>query len=476
MRLSAPRSIAAGTVVVLLLARLPLLFQGLWWDEAYTVQVWGQHPDAIRDPDSYLPNNHLLWSLVTAMVRSLAGPEPWALRLLPYLATVAAVALVGVLVRRHLGVDAALVAMLLLVASPTVLELSVQARGYGFGFLAMALVLLASDALLTRPRLADEVVRPAGSRAAWTAGLGLAALAGVTTLPQFAFAVAGVGLVLVADRRARWLGGGALVAAAAGSLVVYAPLVSNLLGQTDRVGTRLAATATPLDLVVLPAVAAVAAVFGDQPVTGVRIVAVVVGLALLGLGGWAWARGFPRRAALLAAPALATAAGFVVLGSSTLPRYTSFIAFPLAALGGGAVTLVPDWLRRAVVAGLAVVALVGTAVRIGDHLLRPQEEVAAVVARALEHDVGVIYVNRSPGHVTFHAALDRAGSDVPVVVSTAVEEPQLCAEVASGTAAFVDYPYSRDAVPRERPACLGEPVLVLDQRLEPGRIALHLAP
>lgn len=474
MRFSAPRSIAAGTVVLLLLVRVPLLFDGLWWDEAYTVQVYGQDLGAIRDPEQYLPNNHLLFSYVAWFVRSLVGPLPWALRLAPFAATVVAVVLTGVLVRRHLGPDGALAAMLLVVASPTVLELSVQARGYGFGFLAIALVLLGADALLRRHRLSDEAVRRAGSRPAWALLLGLAAFAGVATLPQLALAVAGVGIVVVLDDRARWLGGGALVAAAVAGYLFYEPLIEDLVGQSGRVGTRLAETATIPDLVILPAVGAVAAAFGDQPTGTLRTVAVLVGLVLLASGAWRWWQVSWRRAALLAAPVLVTVAGFVVLESSTLPRYTSFLAVPLAALVAGALAAAPPRWQRGLLVVLAAGAFAATVVRVGDHVRRPQEEVAAVVGFALDRGVEHLYLNRSPGHVTFRAALDRAGRDLPITVSDTVPVEELCAEVAAGRAAFVDYPYERDAVPGEVPDCVGPPDLELDQRLEPGRIAVHV--
>lgn len=139
----------------------------------------------------------------------------------------------------------------------------------------------------------------------------------------------------------------------------------------------------------------------------------------------------------------------------------------------GAVVLVPQSLRRVVVAMLAVVLALFTVVRVVDHARRPQEEVAAIVAYAVEQGVDTIFVNRGVGHVTFRAAVDRAGRDLRVIDSSSVAEDKLCAAVAVGTAAYVDYPYEREGISEEPPACVGEPDLVLDQRLGPGSIAIH---
>lgn len=145
-------------LVLLLLGLAQLLRdQPLWYDELYTAQVaplpLAEQAALVRDgagPTPYLPDvppsyNAPYYALLHLWLRlPLTTTGEVGLRLPSLLCSVAAVAVLVVLVRRLAGPLAGLLAGLLAATSPLLLEQAVEARSYGPALLATALAGLAT--------------------------------------------------------------------------------------------------------------------------------------------------------------------------------------------------------------------------------------------------------------------------------------------------------------------------------------------
>ncbi len=168
-----PRATRAGKgfVALLLLAaalggvlRWNLAHGSLWWDEAWTVRrvVVGHREPVPEDPARLefeqarwhwtlfhykKPTNHVLYSAAARVSNDLwrarNGREPWAfdefaLRLPAFLASLASIVVVGLLLRRWVSPAAGVAAALFLALHPWHVEHGPELRAYGFvGLLAL---------------------------------------------------------------------------------------------------------------------------------------------------------------------------------------------------------------------------------------------------------------------------------------------------------------------------------------------------
>lgn len=423
----------------------------LWGDEAYTARQYVIHgPERIFLTSSYLPNNHVFFSLLTWLTTRVTGTSEWALRLPSLVPALASIALTAWYARRRFGWGASLIAATLLVTSPLHLGLSVQARGYGIGFLSAA-------AMLWYAVRVDEDGRPAD----WI-GLGLAALVGIWTLPQLAFVYGGHLLALFLLRERRWgvLAHGVVVGA--GSLLFYRGLVNNIVSQTGRVGSRGGSVVGPFDILADPAVliyGSWARAFGSWP----EWVVVASFAAVIGLGVAVLLAG--RRFVdlrHLIVPWLVLMGALVVLGSSALDRYISFLIVPIAVLiaVGGAGLLdtmrmpVPGRVTLAmVVAGFLVAGAIDSA-REWDV---PFENYAEAVEIARAQGVDRIYTNRTTGVVGF-LWYDESIEPIEATIDACTLEPPFV---------LLDFPWQMEGAP---PDCLLERAtdrVVVPQRRRP---------
>lgn len=224
------RGVAGGRSVVPLLAlatlaaaalRLPFLAtQSFWFDEAYTVHVIGAGSlgelwHRIGATESTPP---LLYVLTWGWIHLTGSRGEAALRTLPALATIAAVPVAYLALRRLAGRRAALAAAGLVAVSPLLVSYALDARAYGLLVLAGLLSVWACSAALEAPtprRLA-----------LWA----LAAAAAIWTHWFAGFLVLGEAVALL------WLAPGArrrIVVASAAVLAVVAPLAGLLSEQTS---------------------------------------------------------------------------------------------------------------------------------------------------------------------------------------------------------------------------------------------------
>ncbi len=450
--------VAIGGVLVVFAvwSRTIPLDVSLWGDEAYSARQYiAFGPDRIFNTSSYLPNNHVFYSLISWVTTSVIGTSEFALRLTSVVPAVASIVVIFEWARRRFGWGIALTAAALLVSSPLHLGLSVQARGYGIGFLAAAAMLWFGPA-----------VEETGSVRAWI-GLGVAALIGIWTLPQLAFVYGGHLLAIAFVKERRWwtLVHGAAVGA--GSLLFYRGLVSNIISQTDRVGSRAGSVVGPLDIVADPAVLLYAGwtrSFGRWPewaivMSFVLVVAFGVGFLVA------------RRATVdlkhLTLPWLVTMTLLVVLGASALDRYISFLIIPIAVLIGvaivGALRLVaPNPLAQVSVAGVVVAFLLVGATETAQEWDTAWENYAEAVQVAGDLGLDRLVTNRATGVVGF------LWYDESIEAVETTEEA--CA--IEGAFVFLDFPFRAEG---DTPACLtgrASQRIVVPQRRPPKEIVV----
>jgi len=428
----------------------------LWGDEAYSARQYiAFGPERIFNTSSYLPNNHVFFSLISWVTTSVIGTSEWALRSMSVVPAVASIGVVLEWARRRFGWGIALTAAALLVTSPIHLGLSVQARGYGIGFLAAA-------AMLWFGTNVDET----GSLGAWL-GLGAAALVGIWTLPQLAFVYGGhlLAIFFVKERR-RWIFVHGVVVAA-GSLLFYRGLVSNIISQTSRVGSRAGSVVGPLDIVADPAVLLYGGwtrSFGRWPEWAIiGSFTVVVGLGI----GFLLVRRSTVDLRHLTLPWLVMMTLLVVLGSSVLDRYISFLLVPIAvliaiALVEGLRRIAPNQLAQmAAAAAILAFLLVGTT-RTAQEWDLAWENYSDAVDVANGLGVERLVTNRAIGLVGF------------LWYDNDIEAVETTSDACSITGSFVllDFPFRPEG---ETPACLSERAsrrIVIPQRRPPSEIVV----
>jgi hypothetical protein len=385
-----PAWAAASTLAVLALllgwSLLVALDQSLWHDEAFTAVTYvGPGPKEIFF-GTYVPNDHVLFDALAWLTTSVVGESEIALRLWSVVPALAAAVAIVAWAWTRLGRWVAVATGLLAATSPVLIVLARQARGYGLSMLAGVLMLVFADRLARRPDGRGLL------------GFGAAGLIGIATLPVFSVAYAGEAAVLMAARRTRVRVAVTLGVVGLASLILYAPLLGDVLDSTgQQFGRRLpwhGPVTTPATDLLGPSAQIVArarvppalpdaAVAGDNAIAGALAVA---GAILL------WRSGERMLTALLVAPLLTLYAVLTLAGFHVEPRFAAFLLLHTVVLGScGAVALIgtapAGAIRRtaaaaaAVAAGLALVH----AGRVGDELHDlPHENFKQVAAVARE--------------------------------------------------------------------------------------------
>ena len=262
--------------------------------------------------------------------------------MVPFLA---GVALVTGWLHARIGTLAGVLFLLLATASPLLLDITRQARGYGLAFLAMGVLVIAALEAVSTPRTGAIVVACA------------AGFAGTATLPQFgiAFVATGATLLLVLPELRRRTAVGLIVALfALGAW--YAPHLGEVGSASQiedglRIDTWWLWTA-PIDQILLPAL-----IWID----GTALVAGFVWLPLVVLAAAVMAaspliRSRATAAILLSGPS-ATIVVLWIARAYLIPRYLSYLLVPLfILLATGAAALLRQRSRTALVPTVAVLA------------------------------------------------------------------------------------------------------------------------
>jgi molybdate transport system substrate-binding protein len=315
--------VLGALLAVLVWSRFSLLGVSVWRDEAYTaVHYVNRGPDEIIF-GRYVPNNHVLFSLLAWLTTRTYGRGEAVYRLWSVVPAIAAVVLVAWWSWRRISRLAAVIVVLLVLVSPLHLGLAAEARGYGLGFLAGAGVLVSAMRAGEHGRSGD------------LAFFAVFATIGIWTLPVFSLLVVMQGLVLIALPAVRRRTSIAIAGVAVASLAFYAPLLGDILGKANqRFGDQLPWDGWlqgPSDQIVLPTLRALApegpAWISEQP--ALRVMAVVL-VALAVRRCW-------RRAeyVLLSGLIVPVVGVYTVLVAARVyvhPRFASYLLFHVVVL------------------------------------------------------------------------------------------------------------------------------------------------
>lgn len=211
-------TVALLTLSAVYLARFlwVMAHEPLWGDE-----IWGVLNFSAEGPRASLTevNNAVLPTFISSVLPGADSLDPLRARFLSMLAVVATPVLLGYeLFRRRWMLPGALLVFLFSVNYQW-LDRTLQARGYGIlGFCAAA-------ACVWLWRYLEE------DDARWLVGVAIVSLVGIWTVPSFTFFALPLWVLTLATRRRLKV---LLIAAAAGAavLLVYAPLLGQLLDQT----------------------------------------------------------------------------------------------------------------------------------------------------------------------------------------------------------------------------------------------------
>lgn len=353
-----------------LLLRAINLDSQLWYDEIVTLV------ESVRLPMTRIVsefpgvNAHPLYSVFAHGATGTLGEANWTLRLPAMLFGVASVAMVFALASRVMTRAEAWAGAVVLAVSYHHVWFSQNARGYTMmGFFA----LLSTWCLI---RYAES------RRSKYLTWFVLASIAGVYTHLTMAFVVVGQSAAILAGRAAGWRAVQdfdpkaiiwSTVAAGLGTAALYAPFIPGLIEHLQSSQPEEAAKVATGGWAIAEALRAMLA--------GPGVPAIATG-AVAAIGAWRLWRETPALVAILAAPAIVTAASLVVLGQPLRPRFFFFLAGAAAVCAGrGAGALARTSERRElVIAGVAVALVAASAVALPRNYQVPKQDFASAVA------------------------------------------------------------------------------------------------
>jgi len=296
----------------------------------------------------YIPNNHELFSLLGWATTSIVGESEVALRLLSVIPFVMGVIVVTWWLHVRLGALSGLLFLFLATASPLLLDITRQARGYGLAFLAMGVLVVAALEATRSPR-------------AWTVvAFCSAGVIGTWTLPHFGIAFAATGAVLLASGELRRWSIGLTVSFLAIS-AWYGPHLDDLLESSRqqygfRIGAAWVVTA-PIDQILMPGLRWIDEVLVDP---GLGSLAIVAALGLLIISSPLLRS--RESALILGAGVVVTVVTLWITRTQVAPRFFSFLLVPLLVLlasGIAAILARSVTIRRAGVRTVIAVTTLG---------------------------------------------------------------------------------------------------------------------
>jgi hypothetical protein len=406
----------ASVGALLVVTRAVGIDRSYWQDEIVTVRDFVRAGPFEILAGAYVPNNHELFSLLGWATSSLVGESEIAMRVWSVAPFVLGVALVTAWLHRRVGALSGVLFLILCTASPLLLDITRQARGYGLAFLAMSVLVVA----------ALEARRTASTAA--VAAVGAAAIVGSWTLPNFTIAALATGAVLLLEPALRRRVATTLGICVVGILAFYAPHFDDLRVHSHQaygypVEPAWILTA-PIDQILVPGLAWIDGRVVDP---GVVWLPVVIALALL--AGSSPLLRDRTTAAILGTGVIATVIVLWIAGAGVAPRFLSYLLVPLFMLLATGVAAVatrdprPPLVRTLVSVGTMVLVAAAFATAAKDVFGLPREahkEAAAVIsadtpvfAATAYPDNVAFYLGRQPSPVS--ADTCRASTEVAVV-------------------------------------------------------------
>ena len=336
---------------ILVWSHLASLGGGYCCDEIATVVDYiAPGPHTILAGD-YVPNNHELYSLVGWATHEVVGDSAIVLRLWAAIPFLLAVGIVTAWLHVRLGALSGILYLFLSTASPLLLDITRQARGYGLAFLAMSVLVIAALE-------ADRSKRTSALVTVFVAGV-----VGSWTLPHFAIGLVTVAIVLLTQKELRVRCAVGLVVSTVVIAVWYLPHFddiahSSLQSYGHRITTAWAIT-SPIDQTIVPAL----------NVTDDVLLSPSFGSLLLVIGFLVVMASSPllrnlTAASILGAPVIVTVLVFWATRTNVAPRFFSYLLVPLFMLlaTGAASILTGVMHRRSLVRTVVVVCVLGAVV------------------------------------------------------------------------------------------------------------------
>jgi hypothetical protein len=364
---------------VLVATRAIGLGRSYWHDEIVTVRDFVRvGPDAILAGDRL---NHELYSLVTWAVEPVLGDGEIVTRAWSVVPFILGIALVTAWLHVRIMPLAGVLFLALATASPLLLDVSRQARGYGLGVLAMS-VLLVSALEATRTRRTTTIV-----------AFCLAGVLGTLTLANFGPAFLATAAVLITQRELRRRLGVGLVVSIAGIAAFYAPNLDVLSSSSDQeYGARidvLRAVTGPFDQLLLPGLLKID---GEPPTTTLLgLPFVLLAAVLVAASPLLHSR---TTALTMSASVVVTFLTLWLTETRSVPRFITFLLVPmLMLLASGIAAILSNPKRMPLRATLALVGLavvLGAAVSEGLGVMRYPREAHRDAVRLVEDEPGSI--------------------------------------------------------------------------------------
>jgi hypothetical protein len=367
--------LALGLAGALLLwTRLAGLNQSLWHDEVFSVVHYvARGPQEIVSGD-YVPNNHVLFNLLGYGTTRVLGESEVTLRLWSVVPAIAAAVLIVWWTWRLRGRWTALVVAVLVTSSPIHHDLAREARGYGLMLLAGALMLVFSYR-----------VAAGGGRSSWIV-LALAGVIGAYTAPQFVLGFVGQSVPLLARRELRKRALVLLVGVGAVLLLIYAPLLADIVRSPGTVSGGPLPWHAPVSGPILHLVQPTFDVLADRPTDAYLIEpntpdGILAGLLVLIGALTLWRARDRMLSALLVVPLLFVYTVLTIGRFHVHERYGSFLLFHALVLVAVAIVALvrvpargaPRWAAAAVAAVVAIVLLVNATDRSDRFQTMPRE-------------------------------------------------------------------------------------------------------
>ena len=163
------QAVIGAVVLVLLWSRLAVLGTSFWHDETVTAFFYVDRGPRGIFFGHYVPNNHVLFSLLSWATTGIVGHFEASYRIWSVLPALVSVAVIGWWAWRRFGPLTAVAVLIFATVAPLHLVLAPQARGYGLGFLAGAGMLVGAARAADSGSVSDVVVFAAfGLVGIWT--------------------------------------------------------------------------------------------------------------------------------------------------------------------------------------------------------------------------------------------------------------------------------------------------------------------
>lgn len=375
------------------------LGSSLWHDEVFAVVEFIRPGpgEILTGPEL----SHELFGILAWATTSLVGESELALRAWSVAPFLAGVAVVTAWLHARLGAVAGISFLFFATASPLLLDISRQARGYGLAFLAMGVLLVG----------ALEATRT--GRWWGLAAFNVAGVVGTWTLPQLGLAFAATGVVLLTDSRLRARAALSLGLSAAAIIAWYAPHLGEVRDASQiEDGVRIGVgdvLVSPFHHVLIPAL-----IWIDGTVVSGTLTWMPLALLALTVMAYSPLLREARPAFVVCTGTVVTLVVLWVGQAYVIPRYLSYLLVPLFVLLATGMAEILGRLRTrpsvlgtlasALLVGLAALSFLGVAFDVVRYPREAYRDAARTIEREAAGSAAVLAYMRNTDGLDFYLA------------------------------------------------------------------------